>query len=206
MEFGNLTVLVIVISLLERTYQRESLTASCESVLVSGADRCGCDGVYNITTQIKLKWPKGKPVYQNVDKKRFMYFNSQYYGWGLSTQKGLQNYNYFYSSRLNTSGPTMGVWRPIRNKSRNISVICQDPILNKNSGGENDVSDIFHDLVSEAATVNGFGNDSDRHFLSSSSPVMHKESFTILKALIITCAHLVFLRKRHILLTLCECN
>ena len=78
MELGKLAILVLVISMLERTCQRESLTAPCKSVLVSGADRCGCDGVYNITTQIKLKWPKGKPVYQNVDKKRFMYFNSPY--------------------------------------------------------------------------------------------------------------------------------
>ena len=191
MELGKLTVLVIVTSLLERTCQRESLTATCKSVLVIGADRCGCDGVYNITTQIKLQWPKGKPVYQNVDKKRCMYFNSPYYGWVLSTQNGLQNYMYFYASRLNTSGPTIGVWRPIRNKSRNISVICQDPILNENTRRGNYVSDIFHDLATETAMVNGFVNDTNMHFLSSSSPDMHKESFTIIKALILTCIQLV---------------
>ena len=175
MELGKLAILVIVISMLERTCQRESLTAPCKSVLVSGADRCGCDGVYNITTQIKLKWPKGKPVYQNVDKKRFMYFNSPYYGWVLSTQEGLQNYMYFYASRLDTSGPTMGVWRPIRNKTRNISVICQDPSLNENT------TDIF--------------DDTDMNFLSSSSTAMHKESFNIIKALILTCIQLVVFTK-----------
>jgi hypothetical protein len=171
MEFGKLTVLVLVMSFLERTFQRESLTAPCKRVLVSGADRYGCDGVYSITTKIKLKWPKGKPVYQNVDKNRFMYFNSPYYGWVLSTKTGLQNYMYFYASRLDTSGPTMGVWRPIRNKSVNISVICQD-------------------LVTENALVEGFVNDNGMHILSSSSTAMHKESFTIIQALIVMCTQL----------------
>ena len=187
MNFGKLSILVIVISLLERTCQRESLIAPCKSVHVSGADQFGCDGLYSITTQIKLKWPNGKPVYQNVEKKRVMYFMSPYYGWVLSTQEGLQNYMYFYASRLNTSGPTMGVWRPMRNKTINISVICQDPILMENS------TDIFDDIVTE--TVNQLLNDTEIYFLNSSSTTMHKESFNKVQALTLTCIQLVVFQK-----------
>ena len=187
MKFGKLSFLVIVISLLERTCQRESLIAPCKSVHVSGADQFGCDGLYSITTQIKLKWPNGKQVYQNVEKKRVMYFMSPYYGWVLSTQEGLQNYMYFYASRLNTSGPTMGVWRPMRNKTINISVICQDPILMENS------TDIFDDIVTE--TVNQLWNDTEIYFLNSSSTTMHKESFNKVQALTLTCIQLVVFQK-----------
>ena len=189
MKFGKLSILVIVISMLERTCQIESLIAPCKSVHVTGADRFGCDGLYSITTQIKLKWPNGKPVYQNVEKKRVMYFMSPYYGWVLSTQEGLQNYMYFYASRLNTSGPTMGVWQPIRNKTRNISVICQHPILKENT------ADIFDDIVTETVKVNGFVIDTESHLLSSSSTAMHKEPLNIVKALILTCIKLVVFTK-----------
>ena len=184
MELGKLSILVIVISMLERTCQRESMTAQCKSVLISGADDVGCDGVYSITTQMKLKWPNGKPVYQNVGKKRFMYFMSSYYGWVLSTQKGLQNYMYFYASRLNTSGPTTGVWQH-KDETKNISVICQDPILNENTNDE----------VTETVKVNGFVNATEMHFLSSSSTAMHKEYFNIVKALILTCIQAVVFTK-----------
>ena len=177
--------------MLKRTCQSESLTAPCKSVLVNGAEQCGCDGVYNITTQITLKWSKGKPVYQNDDKKRFMYFNSPFYGWVLSTQKGLQNYMYFYASRLNSSGPTMGVWRPIRNKSRNITVICQDPIVTKNTTKNKLISDTVDDMMTEKAKVNG----TDVQFLISSSSAMHKESFKIGKALVGTCLQLILFTK-----------
>ena len=84
-------------------------------------------------------------------------------------------YMYFYASRLDSSGPKMGVWRPIRNKTRNISVICQDPSLNENT------TDIF--------------DDTDINFYSSSSTAMHKESFNIIKALILTCIQLVVFTK-----------
>ena len=189
MKFGNLSILVLVISMWERTCQRESLTAQCKHVLVSGADHFGCDGLYSITTQIKLKWPRGKPVYKNVDKKRVMYFMSPYYGWVLSTQEGLQNYMYFVASRLNTSGPTMGIWRPMRNKTSNISVICQDSFLNENTTG------IFDDIVTKTVKVNGFVNDTEIYFLSSSSTTKNGESFDIVKALILTCIQLVVFRK-----------
>ena len=175
--------------MVKRTCQRESLTAPCKGVLVSGADQFGCDGLYSITTQIQLKWPKGKPVYQNLDKKRVIYFMSPYYGWVLSTQGGLQNYMYFYASRLNTSGPTMGVWRPMRNKTGNISVICQDPLFKENTTG------IFDDIVTRTVKVNGFVNDTEIYFLSSSSTTMNGESFDIVKALILTCIQLVVFKK-----------
>ena len=189
MKFGKLSILVIVISMLERTCQIESLIAPCKSVHVTGADRFGCDGLYSITTQIKLKWPKGKPVYLNVAKNRVMYFMSPYYGWVLSTQEGLQNYMYFYASRLNTRGPTMGVWRPMRNKTRNISVICQDTIFKENT------TDIFDDILTETVKVNGFVNYTESHFLNSSSTAMHKELFNVVKALILTCIQLVVFAK-----------
>ena len=184
MELGKLSILVVVISMLERTCQRGSMTAQCKSVLISGADDVGCDGVYSITTQMKLKWPNGKPVYQNVGKKRFMYFMSSYYGWVLSTQEGLQNYMYFYASRLNTSGPTTGVWQH-KDETKNISVICQDPILNENT----------NDVVTETVKVNGVVNATEMHFLSSSSTAMHKEYFNIVKALILTCIQAVVFTK-----------
>ena len=190
--------------MLKRTCQRESLTAPCKGVLVSGADQFGCDGLYSITTQIQLKWPKGKPVYQNLDKKRVIYFMSPYYGWVLSTQGGLQNYMYFYASRLNTSGPTMGVWRPMRNKNRNISVICQDPLLNENTTG------IFNDIRTETVKVNGFVNNTEMFYLNSSSTTMHKESFKIVKALILTCIQLVVFTKsqrtQSFFSSFCQCN
>ena len=122
----KLTYLVILISMFKRTCQSESLTTPCKSVLVHGAERYGCDGLYKITTQITPKWSKGKPVYENTDKKRYIYFINPFYGWVLSSEKGLQNYMYYYASRLDSCGPTMGVWRPMRNKSRNITVVCQD--------------------------------------------------------------------------------
>lgn len=160
------------------------MTSQCKSVLVSGADQVGCDGVYSITTQMKLKWPNGKPVYKNVGKKRFMYFMSSYYGWVLSTQEGLQNYMYFYASRLNTSVPTTGVWQHGDQKI-NISVICQDPILNGRKT----------DKVTDNEKVKSLVNGTEIHFSSSSSAVMNKEYFNIVKALILTCIQLVVFTK-----------
>ena len=160
--------------MLTRTCQSERLTAPCKSVLVNGAERYGCDGVYKITTQITLKWSKGKPVYQNADKKRFIYFISPFYGWVLSSQKGLQNYMYYYASRLDSCGPTMGVWRPMRNKSLNITVICQDPIVTKNTSRNKILSDTVNDFMTEKAKM----NVADVQVLISSSSAMHnREGF-----------------------------
>ena len=156
--------------MLKRTSQYESVTVPCESVLVNGAERYGCDGIYNITTHITPKWWKGKPVYQNTYKNRFMYFINPFYGWVLSSEKGLQNYMYYYASRLDSYGPTMGVWRPIRNKSINISVICQDPIVNKNNTKNKIISDTVDDMMTKSAKMNG----EDLQSLVSSSLPMHK--------------------------------
>lgn len=160
--------------MLTRTCQSESLTAPCKSVLVNGAERYGCDGVYKITTQITPKWSTGKPVYQNPDKKRFIYFISPFYGWVLSSQKGLQNYMYYYASRLDSCGPTMGVWRPMRNKSLNITVICQDSIVTKNTSKNEILSDTGNDLMTEKAKK----NDADvQKLISSSSAINSSERF-----------------------------
>ena len=177
----KLTYFVIVISTLKRTCPSENLTAPCKSVLVNGAERYGCDGLYNITTQISPKRSKGKPVYQNTDKKRFIYFINPFYGWVLSSENGLQNFMYYYASRLDTYGPTMGVWRPMRNKSVNITVICQDPIVNKNSTRNKNVNDTVGDMMTKDK-VNG----ADVQFLVSSSPAMdnrkifNRNMFTII--------------------------
>ena len=88
MAFRKLTYFVIVISMLKRTCQSESLTAPCKSVLVNGAERCGCDGVYNITTLITLKWSKGKPVYQNDDKKTFHVLQQSLLWLGIEYSEG----------------------------------------------------------------------------------------------------------------------
>jgi hypothetical protein len=181
MALRKLTYLVIVISMLKRTCQSESLTAPCKSVLVNGAELYGCDGLYNITTQITPKLRKGKPVYKNTNKNRFMYFINPFYGWVLSSQNGLQNFMYYYASRLDTYGPTMGVWRPMRNKSVNITVICQDPIVNKNSTRNKNVNDTVGDMMTKDK-VNG----ADVQFLVSSSPAMdnrkifNRNMFTII--------------------------
>ena len=168
----KLTYFVMVISTLKRTCPSESLTAPCKSVLVNGAERYGCDGLYNITTQITPKWSKGKPVYQNTDKKRFIYFINPFYGWVLSSENGLKNYMYYYASRLDSCGPTMGVWQPMRNKSINITVICQDHIVNENTTKNKITSDTVDDMMTE--NVNGL----DVHFLIYTSSAMHiRESF-----------------------------
>ena len=168
----KLTYLVILISMFKRTCQSESLTTPCKSVLVNGAGRYGCDGLYNITTQIIPKWSKGKPVYQNTDKNRFIYFINPFYGWVLSSENGLRNYMYYYASRLDSCGPTMGVWQPIRNKSINITVICQDHIVNENTTKNKITSDTVDDMMTE--NVNGL----DVHFLIYTSSAMHiRESF-----------------------------
>ena len=83
----------------------------------------------------------------------------------------------------------MGVWRPMRNKTRNISVICQDTIFKENT------TDIFDDILTETVKVNGFVNYTESHFLNSSSTAMHKELFNVVKALILTCIQLVVFAK-----------
>ena len=110
-----------------------------------------------------------------------MYFINPFYGWVLSSQNGLQNFMYYYASRLDTYGPTMGVWRPMRNKSVNITVICQDPIVNKNSTRNKNVNDTVGDMMTKDK-VNG----ADVQFLVSSSPAMdnrkifNRNMFTII--------------------------
>ena len=177
----KLTFFVIVISRLKRTCPSESLTAPCKSVLVNGAERYGCDGLYNITTQITPKWSKGKPVYQNTDKKRFIYFINPFYGWVLSSENGLRNYMYYYASRLDSCEPTIGVWQPMRNKSINITVICQDHIVNKNTTKNRIIGDTVEDMITEK--VNGV----DVHFLTSISSAMHNMESFISKACLHIC-------------------
>lgn len=179
----KLTYFVIVISTLKRTCPSENLTAPCKSVLVNGAERYGCDGLYNITTQISPKRSKGKPVYQNTDKKRFIYFINPFYGWVLSSENGLQNFMYYYASRLDSCGPTIGVWRPMRNKSINITVICQDHIVNKNTTKNKIIGDTVDDMMTENDKVNG----ADVHFLISTSSAMHNRESFIRNMFTITC-------------------
>ena len=70
----------------------------CETLIVSNASHAECNGRYTYVSNVTVSFAPGHPVYHNVEKNRYIFWNGKQ-GWAISGEGGLLEGGSSYSSK-----------------------------------------------------------------------------------------------------------
>ena len=70
----------------------------CETLIVSNASYAGCNGRYTYAANVTVSFASGHPVYHNVEKNRYIFWNGGK-GWAIGGEEALLEGGSFYGSK-----------------------------------------------------------------------------------------------------------